>query len=128
MQQNLELQCGDARILSDRSLLGCAPIVEAVLAERDGFVTDVDPLALGHAIVDLGGGRRSPQDAVDPQVGIVLARTLGEPAQRGEPLAFVHARTASAAEAAVAAVRKAMPVSDEQRSRHALVQRRVAAS
>ena len=128
MQQNLELQGGDARILSDRSLLGCAPIVEAVVAERDGFVTDVDPLALGHAIVDLGGGRRSPQDAVDPQVGIVLARTLGEPAQRGEPLAFVHARTATAAEAAVAAVRKAMPVGDEQRSRHALVQRRVAAS
>jgi thymidine phosphorylase len=65
---------------------------------------------------------------VDPHVGVVLARTLGEPAQRGEPLAFVHARTAHDADAAVASVKKAMPVSDEQRSRYALVQRRVSLS
>ncbi len=128
MEQNLELQGGNPRILSDRSLFGRAPVVEAVLADRDGFVIDVDPLVLGHAIVDLGGGRRSPQDSVDPQVGIVLARTLGEPAQRGEPLAFVHARTASSAAAAVAAVRRAMPVGDERRARRELVQKRVAAS
>jgi len=128
MQRNLELQGGDPRILEDRSLLARAPVVEPVLAMRDGHVDDVDPLAIGHAIVDLGGGRRAATDAVDPAVGVVLARTLGEPVRRGEPLAYVHARTKATAAAGVAAVQVAMPVGDRPKLRRELVQRRVSAT
>lgn len=125
LQRNVELQGGDPRVLDDAALLGRAPVVVPVTASRSGFVADVDPLAIGHAIVDLGGGRRAPSDAVDPLVGVVLERTLGESVHSGEPLAFVHARTAAAADAAVAAVVRAMPIGEERRLRRPLVQRRV---
>jgi pyrimidine-nucleoside phosphorylase len=125
-QHNLQVQGGDPRIVDDPALLGRAPHVVAVEAQRAGYVTDVDPLALGHAIVDLGGGRRQPQDAVDPHVGIVLAKTLGEAAQVGDALAFVHARTAAAAAGAAAAVAAAMPVGDERLRRNQLLKRRLA--
>ncbi len=125
LQRNLELQGGDPRIVDDRGRLGRAPVVEPVLAASTGFVLDVEPLRIGHAIVDLGGGRRTPTDAVDPVVGIVLARTQGEPVQRGEALAFVHARTAAAAAMAATEVQGAMPVGDHQHSRRALIQQRV---
>jgi pyrimidine-nucleoside phosphorylase len=125
LQRNVELQGGDPRVLEDATLLGRAPVVVPVTASRSGFVADVDPLAIGHAIVDLGGGRRAPSDAVDPLVGVVLERTLGESVHSGEPLAFVHARTAAAADAAVAAVVRAMPIGEERRLRRPLVQRRV---
>lgn len=125
-QHNLEVQGGDPRIVDDPGLLGRAPHVVAVEAQRAGYVTDVDPLALGHVIVDLGGGRRQPQDAVDPHVGIVLAKTLGEQAQVGDALAFVHARTAVAAAGAAAAVAAAMPVGEERLRRHPLLKRRMA--
>jgi pyrimidine-nucleoside phosphorylase len=128
LQRNLELQGGDPRVLDDRSLLARAPFVEPVLASRDGYVDDVDPLAIGHAIVDLGGGRRASTDAVDPAVGVVLAHTLGEPVRSGEPLAFVHARTKASAAACIAAVQAAMPVGDRPKLRRALVQRRVSAT
>jgi pyrimidine-nucleoside phosphorylase len=123
---NLELQGGDVRLLEDRSLLGTAPFVLPVEASRAGFVADVDPLALGHVIVELGGGRRQPGDAVDPQVGIVLQKVLGDPVGAGEPLAFVHARTEDAAAEAVARVRAAMPIGGERRQRRPLIQRRAA--
>lgn len=125
-RHNLELQGGDLRVLDDVSLLGRAPHVVPVEARRPGFVADVDPLALGHVVVDLGGGRRQPGDAIDPHVGIVLKKELGEPVQAGDVLAFVHARTAAAAAEAEARVVAAMPVGDERRRRGALVKQRMA--
>jgi thymidine phosphorylase len=97
-----------------------------VPADRDGFVADVDPLALGLCVADLGGGRRQPGDAIDPRVGLVLQKGLGDAVGNGEPLAVVHARTRADADAAAARVRSAMPVGDERRRRGPAVLRRIA--
>ena len=118
---NLRRQGGDERLLDDPDRLGLAPCIVPVPADRAGRVVDVDPLRLGNAVVDLGGGRRQPGDAIDPLVGVVLAKTLGDAVVAGEPLAFVHARTAAAAAVAVAQVRAAMPVGDERRTRLPMV-------
>jgi thymidine phosphorylase len=125
-RHNLELQGGDLRVLDDPGLLGRAPFVVPVEALHPGFVTDVDPLALGNLVVDLGGGRRQPQDAIDPHVGVVLRRVLGDEVDTGEVLAFVHARTADAAQRGSQQVLAAMPVGDERRRRSALVKQRLA--
>ncbi len=125
LRQNIELQGGDPRIVDDPSRLGLAPTVVAVEAARDGFVADVDPLEIGHVIVELGGGRRHPTDQVDPLVGLELCKQKGDPVQRGEPLAFVHARTAAEAQHAAPRVAAAMPVGDARTPRGPLVLRRV---
>ncbi|MFY9341802.1 MAG: thymidine phosphorylase [Planctomycetota bacterium] len=125
-RHNLELQGGDVRVLDDPGRLGRAPVVVPVEARASGFVADVDPLALGQVVVDLGGGRRQPSDAIDPHVGIVCKRRLGDPVQTGDALAFVHARTVAAAAAASERVAAAMPVGDVRRRRGLLVKRRMA--
>lgn len=124
LQQNFERQGGDPRVVDDPSRLGRAPHLVPVPALRSGVVLDVDPLALGHAVVDLGGGRRAPADKVDPLVGIVLQRVRGERVEKGAPLAFVHARTAAAAAAAARTVAAAMPLGEVAEPRLPLVQRR----
>ncbi|MEO6593231.1 MAG: thymidine phosphorylase [Planctomycetota bacterium] len=124
-RHNLELQGGDLRVLDEPSLLGRAPCVVAVEARRPGFVIDVNPLPLGQVVVDLGGGRRQPSDLVDPLVGIVLKKVLGDAVQPGDVLAFVHARTAEAAKAAADQVLAAMPVGEERRRRGPMVLQRL---
>ncbi|MCC7061702.1 MAG: thymidine phosphorylase [Planctomycetes bacterium] len=125
-RHNLELQGGDPAVLDDPTLLGRAPVVLPVEAAHSGFVSDVDPLELGRVVVDLGGGRRQPADAIDPHVGIVLKKVLGDAVETGDVLAFVHARDAAAAKSAVARVLAAMPVGQERRRRGPLVLRRMA--
>jgi pyrimidine-nucleoside phosphorylase len=125
-RHNLELQGGDVRVLEDPSVLGKARVRLPVEAERNGFVADVDPLALGEVVVDLGGGRRQPSDVIDPQVGIVLKHVLGDAVQAGDALAFVHARDEASAEAAAARVLAAMPIGEERKKRGPLIKRRLA--
>jgi len=124
-KHNLELQGGDVAVLDEPQRLGRAPFVVPVLAERAGFVVDVEPLLLGRSVVDLGGGRRQPGDAVDPLVGVVVAKVMADAVVAGEPLAFVHARTKAAAEQAHGVVAAAVVIGDERRRRGPLVRRRV---
>jgi pyrimidine-nucleoside phosphorylase len=120
-RHNLELQGGDARVLDEPDRLGRAAVVVPVPAAAAGFVVDVEPRSLGEVVVDLGGGRRQPGDPIDPHVGVVLAKVLGDAVQPGEPLAYVHAATAAAAAAGVQRVAAAMPIGADRRRRRPLV-------
>jgi pyrimidine-nucleoside phosphorylase len=42
------------------------------------------------ASVILGGGREKKEDSIDPSVGIVLNRKLGDRVESGEPLCTLH--------------------------------------
>ena len=87
-----------------------APIVGDVTAPRSGMVAAIDGKAIGMAVVALGGGRQREDDRVDPSVGLSKIVRLGQPVSAGEPLAIVHARDESQAEAAALAVRGAITI------------------
>jgi thymidine phosphorylase len=103
-----------------RDLLECpdrhlarASIERAVTPDTAGFVSRVDARALGLLVVDLGGGRRRVEDAIDPGVGLADVRTVGDPVDRDRPIAVVHARTAADAEMAAQRLRQAVTVGAE---------------
>jgi pyrimidine-nucleoside phosphorylase len=83
-------QGGDPRALERPGGLPRAPVVAPVPAPRDGWLAAVDTFALGEWVVDAGGGRRAKEDRVDPRVGLVMRRRIGDAVKRGEPLAEVH--------------------------------------
>ncbi|WP_395448502.1 thymidine phosphorylase [Aminobacter sp. UC22_36] len=89
-----------------------ADVELAVKAKRNGFVTGVATRDIGLAVVALGGGRTRPQDKVDHAVGITRLLPVATEVRAGEPLALVHARNASDAEAAAAAVQAAYSVGE----------------
>jgi thymidine phosphorylase len=92
--------------------LAAAGIIRPVLASRDGFVSGIDNRGLGIAVVALGGGRTRAADPVDHAVGLTNLAALGLKMVKGQPLAMVHARSDSAADAAVEAVTRAYEMAD----------------
>ncbi|RTR02859.1 thymidine phosphorylase [Halomonas nitroreducens] len=80
--------------------LPTAPVVREIRAERSGYLRAFDTRALGMAVVELGGGRRAPGDAIDPAVGLADIAALGERVAAGQPLAMIHARSEPEAERA----------------------------
>jgi thymidine phosphorylase len=82
-------------------------------AERDGVVAGIDVRAVGLAIIDLGGGRRREDEAIDHAVGLTAIAAPGERVgPHGQPLARVHARDEDSAAQAAEAIRAAFSVGD----------------
>src|SRR5690606_29155841 len=68
-----------------------AAVVVPVPAAEDGWLATSATRELGLAVVELGGGRKRPQDSIDHAVGLAGIQPLGRRVAKGEPLAFVHA-------------------------------------
>jgi pyrimidine-nucleoside phosphorylase len=88
----VEAQGGDPRVIEDPEVLAQAGEVEVYRAPRDGVVAAVEPRRIGRAILELGGGRRTIEDEIDPAVGFVIPTKPGDQVRAGEPLASVFAR------------------------------------
>lgn len=93
--------------------LAQAPIQRAVRAQRAGIVGAIDTLAMGLAVVDLGGGRRHPDALIDARVGLSDLLPVGAVVAAGEALAVVHATDELGFERAAARVLLAYAICDE---------------
>jgi pyrimidine-nucleoside phosphorylase len=89
-RQMIELQGGDARVIDDPKRLPQAQHTMQVTSKKAGFLTSMQCEQIGTACVILGGGRERKEDSVDPAVGIVLHKKVGDRVQSDEPLATIH--------------------------------------
>jgi pyrimidine-nucleoside phosphorylase len=86
----IEIQGGDPQVIDYPSRLPHAMHRVTVHAKAEGFVTAMDCERIGIAGVLLGGGRQKKEDSVDPAVGIVLNRKVGQYVQKNDTLCYVH--------------------------------------
>jgi pyrimidine-nucleoside phosphorylase/thymidine phosphorylase len=86
----IRLQGGDPRVIEDPSRLPHAKHIARVDASRAGYVTAIHCEQVGVASMLLGGGREKKEDSVDPAVGLVLEKKIGDKVQAGENLCTVH--------------------------------------
>ena len=94
-------QGGDASAVYRPELLPAAPVICEVPSPRAGTVSRIHAEAVGLVSMKLGGGRATKEDVIDPRVGVVLHKKLGDAVAEGESLASIHAADEkSAAEAA----------------------------
>lgn len=99
-RQMVELQGGDARVIDDAQRLPQAQHTMQVVSAKAGYVGSIQCEQVGTACVILGGGRERKEDSVDPAVGIVLHKKVGDRVDGGEPLATIHYSAAPRAERA----------------------------
>ena len=89
-RQMVELQGGDVRAIDDPKRLPQAQHRMVVPSSKDGYLASLQCEQVGTACVILGGGRERKEDSVDPAVGIVLHKKVGDAVSVGEPLATIH--------------------------------------
>jgi pyrimidine-nucleoside phosphorylase len=111
----IEAQGGNPAVVDDPAALPQAAQVEVFRAARDGVIVRVEPRRIGQAIVELGGGRRTIEEEVDPSVGFVIPARPGQQVRAGEPLASVFARDPDGIQTGLQALREAIVIGDKGR-------------
>jgi pyrimidine-nucleoside phosphorylase len=100
----VKAQGGDPAAITDLSRLPRAKATASVPAPAGGFVQAIDSEAVGLAAMALGAGRERTDSVIDPAVGFMLEKKVGDAVKAGEPLVTVHYNDAAKLEAVKARV------------------------
>ena len=108
----VKLQGGDVGAIDDPSKLPRARFSMEITSPSSGVVAAILCEDVGTACVVLGGGREKKEDSVDPAVGIVLHKKVGDHVEFGESLCTVHYNSEARAARAKALMERSYRIGD----------------
>ena len=120
-QEVIELQGGDPRVCDDPGRLPAARERIEVRTPREGRVRRIACRAVGRAGMLLGAGRETVDSRIDPAVGLVLHKKVGDLVLPNEPLITMHVNDRSRADEARAVLEAAVEIGPEAPPSVALV-------
>jgi len=120
-REMVELHRGDSQAIDDVHRLPRARQTSEVSAARSGYLAAMQCEQIGTACVILGGGRERKEDSVDPTVGIVLHKKVGDRVAADEPLATIHYNQESRAERARQLILESCQIGDVAPSERPLI-------
>lgn len=91
LKEIVAAQGGNAAVIDDLGRLPQAEVMEDVPSGAAGIVSRIDCARIGIASSILGAGRQIKTDTIDPAVGVVVRKKIGERVEIGESLAVLHA-------------------------------------
>lgn len=104
-------QGADPGVLVQPDSLPQAPVRYPIQAPSGGWIAAIDAATVGEIVIDLGGGRHTKDDVIDPAVGVEVHTEVGKPVEAGEPMLTLHARDREIAEACAVRLAAAVQIS-----------------
>ena len=80
---------------SDISKLPTAPFSKTLKASRSGFISAIQTETIGLALIELGAGRKTTNDHIDPTAGVEMLVRIGDELSAGAPLCRIFANSDS---------------------------------
>ena len=114
LRQMISAEGGDASYISlDRidELCKVKKILN-VYPKRAGFISSMNAERIGTAAQILGAGRATKEESIDPAVGLVMKKRLGDFIRADEPLCVMYINDESKVDAALEMLHSALTFSD----------------
>ena len=105
---------GNAAYLDPEAIkdLCTAKYTVPVYPRTEGYLFEMRTEMIGRAAQVLGAGREKKGDAIDPAVGIVIQKRLGDPVTLGEPIAVIYANDRDRASLSMNMIHEAVLISN----------------
>lgn len=104
---------GDVRYIDEPERLVMTSTIMPVYTEKAGYLYSIDARKLGLASCVLGAGRLKKEDVIDPAVGILMLKRVGDRVDPNEPYAYLYVNDDARLEEALGLIREAVTVSSE---------------
>ena len=114
-------QGGDPVYIDDPSRFPSARIAHPVTAPANGYITHVDAEKVGIASAELGAGRLTLDDDIDPSAGITLLKNYGDSVRAGETVAILHTNSEDGLACALDTFEQALRYSEDRPPEEPLV-------
>lgn len=113
-EQIIKQQGGNHEVIHNYGLLPKAKYEIEVKSDRTGYVKSIQTKEIGLACCKLGAGREKTDDRIDPAVGFLIKKKVGDYVKRGEPMAYVFANSLKKGKIATEGIKNSYQFSKEK--------------
>ncbi|PKL84043.1 MAG: thymidine phosphorylase [Ignavibacteriae bacterium HGW-Ignavibacteriae-3] len=85
----VKLQGGNTELIKHPDKYTKSKIRETIFAESSGYLESTDNFQIGMASLELGAGRMTMADKIDPKAGIIFYPKIGDKIKKGEIIAEI---------------------------------------
>jgi pyrimidine-nucleoside phosphorylase len=86
----VSLQGGNTKYILNPEKSQSSRFVKRIRASRGGFIQAIDNYKIGMASLELGAGRKTLTDNIDPSAGIIFMIKIGDRVKKSEIIAELH--------------------------------------
>ncbi|MCF8259850.1 MAG: thymidine phosphorylase [Melioribacteraceae bacterium] len=86
----VELQGGDISFLTDLEKYPVSKYSRQIVLDKSGYIKTIDNYAIGMAALELGAGRRTKADKIDPKAGIIFHKKIGDRLKKSDPVCTIY--------------------------------------
>lgn len=105
---------GNGNLVDDYSILPEAKNTLVVLAKETGYVARIEAEEIGKAAMVLGAGRETKEDDINPAVGLILHKKIGDYVVKGDVIATLYYDGDEKLESSLALINEAYKYSPEK--------------
>lgn len=107
-------QGGDISYLDDVNKFEKAHFIETIVAEKEGYIKEINAEEVGKIACSLGAGRMKKEDKIDHTVGIILNKKIADSVKKGDILAYIYANNKEKLNIAKAGLEKIIDIDDKK--------------
>lgn len=92
-----------------------------IISDKSGYVKSIQTYDIGEAVMIIGGGREKKGDVIDHNVGLVLAKKIGDYVNKGDTIATMYINAASSKDTAIDMIKNAYVFCEEHVDKLSLI-------
>lgn len=96
-----------------------------IRASGEGYIQAMNAFEIGIASVELGAGRRSKEDDIDPAAGIVLNKKIGDPVKKDETIALAFTNNKQVKDVVTESLEQSVTIGNEKPEAVAMITHKV---
>ncbi|MFA8343397.1 MAG: thymidine phosphorylase [Rhodothermaceae bacterium] len=110
--QMVKLQGGDVSVLENPDSYPSSKFRMEIEADESGYLKSIDNYEVGMAALELGAGRATKEDIIDPKAGIIFYPKIGDKIEKGDLICELFTDKKSVLEATKVRIAKSIELSD----------------
>jgi pyrimidine-nucleoside phosphorylase len=110
----VKLQGGKTDFIINPGSYPEASFSKKMYAIKDGYLNSVDTYEIGMAALELGAGRKTKDDKVDMNAGIIFFPSIGDRIRKDSVIAEIHTNNKSSLKTAEQKILQALVISDQK--------------
>lgn len=107
-------QGGDITYIENPNKFTKSKFIEKIYSKKNGYISSIDAKKVGNLSMFLGAGRNKKEDSINPNVGIVLNKKVGDKVAKDDLLAIIYLDEKEKCEESKKRLEEIIQISEEQ--------------